>query len=685
MASYGLKYKADFRNIRKQDYRIYIYQRGYTGSSKTIGFLCGCSLEIQGAQGKIIDPIVKTQLRFSVVDAWDKPDTSSVKYGDWQEFFTPDSTLYKVVLYSLSGLTATAIWTGYITPDSWHEDLDYHGIITVTARDNIGHLKDFPFVADGAAAPDDNGLVEIRNLITRAMEVIDFPMDFYIESAGSGQYSADVPCTEDGDYLMEACLNVALFDGMDWYQVLEQTLEAIGYTFRYVGRNRCVVASLRNLPKVGHYTEATGSQTMEFYGGSLELDPAVKQIVEEQDYKAERQISLPVFDGLAFSSSESTYRCKTDGNPLPGGGTVSIPEHDAIYNALTDAGQTGWTTGDAMLNPGAKEADDFLIRDEGEDGWRKYAFLACNQQPVGGYIDVFASYRFMTRTAGVKLTFRFTPNAVTIRYTGSMTGKVMRPKYTLANVKYYVMYTDGTTTRYWDGGRWQTQSSVISVDFDSENAASTDLVIEMNECPDLTSGGELIVRLGQITYKMSYDGGHGCYARVAYIGAEINAQTVLLSNKVTTNNNEAYNVVISRHPLFGVLSRKMGYIKPQNYLAGLFYYRYTGALPELFPYQVRFTDQGSTVPLPVLIHQQILCYYFGAARVLSGNCAPVNKARFAFDKLCTYKGVSYLLQGGTLDLFSGIITGAVLREFTTFTSLWSGGAPEYSEEVKYNT
>ena len=84
------------------------------------------------------------------------------------------------------------------------------------------------------------------------------------------------------------------------------------------------------------------------------------------------------------------------------------------------------------------------------------------------------------------------------------------------------------------------------------------------------------------------------------------------------------------------------------------------------------------------IHQQILCFYYGAARALSGNCAPVNDGLLYFDRVCTYKGRSYLLQGGTLDLFSGILGGAVLREYTEFSDLWSDNPPDYSEEVIYN-
>lgn len=670
MADYGVKYMAEWKNIRNQDYRLVILERDYDGSYKRIRHLAGCALEVQGAQGRIIDPIVKTQLRFSLVDAWDENDGPASKAGNWQGFYTPDATLYKVELYELTGNTGTKIWTGYITPDSWQESLDYRGIITVTARDNIGHLKDFPFVADGSITPDENGLIAIDDIISRALEVVEFPM--------SVTWGTSIPFGNGVYMLTNARVSAALFDGMDWYEALEQTLEAIGFTFRYVGRNTFAVCALRDLPKVGHYYEATGSQTMEFYGGLLELDPAVKKIEEQQDYKQENEAGLEVLAGLEFGAT-TTYRCKTDGNSLPGGGTTSIPEHDANKNDVTDAGATGWDVGSAMLNPALYQPDDFLRRAEGDEGWRNYAFVAANQVS-----SVYATYRFKTRTAAMKVTFRFTPNAATIEYQGSAAGKVSVNSYALASVEYYVMFTDGTTTRYWDGGQWQNNPLLLEKTYDAQNQYETDFTVETGECGDITAG-TFVVRLGRVKYKMWYDGGHGTYARVAEILAEINAQNALKSNKVTTINNNDYNVLLTRRPLFGALSREMGFVRPANYLAGLFYYESVGAAPELFPYNANFDEDEPLVPLPVLIHQQILCYYFGAARVLSGNCAPVNKARFAFDKLCKYKGVSYLLQGGTLDLFSGIITGAVLREYTDFASLWSGGAPEYSEDVKYNS
>ena len=683
MATYGLKYKAEWRNSRGQDYRLRIYRRDYSGTSKTIGAFCGCVLEVQGAQGRIIDPIVKTQLRFSMVDAWDQADTSSVKYGDWQEFYTPDATLYKVVLYSLSGSSATELWTGYITPDSWHEDLDYRGIITITARDNIGHLKDFPFVADGSITPDANGLIEIRYIFSRAMEVIDFPMTMNVESWGSGQYSADVPETEDGDYLTEAFVNAAMFEGMDWYSVLEQTLEAIGYTFRYIGNNKCVIACLRNLPKLGNYSSATGTQTMEFYGGALELDPAVKQIREEVDFGAEPVYDAEILKGLTFGGDAADYRCQVNGNTLPAGGVVTIPEHDAPRDYIVSAGSTKWMEGRDLLNPDDYLPDTFLKRAEG-DSWKNYAFIPSNRvtDPVRG-----TAVQFATRTSAAKLIFSFTPHALTIEDWGSSAGKMSDYYYSLASIRYRVMYAsmNNSTTRWWNGNSWGTNGDVLEKTYDSQNQNETEFVIELGECPDVDTG-LLRVEFVNIVYKCWSGGGIGSYARLASLRAELIAPQTIKGDVVTTINNNAYNVKIDRKPLFGALSKTMGFLVPQNYLKGLFLYEAGASVPTLFPYKVRFSDYvGGLVPLPVLIHQQILCYYFGAARVLSGNCAPVNKAKFDFGKRCTYKGVSYLFQGGTLDLFSGIISGAVLREYTNFTTLWSGGAPEYSEEVIYNS
>jgi hypothetical protein len=677
MADYGLKYRAEFKNTREHEYQLDIYQRGFTGTTKTIKTLCGCVLEIQGAQGDVTAPIIKTQLRFSLVDAWDIADTGSAKWGNWSEFYTPDATLYKVQLRSISGSSTSPIWTGYITPDSWQEDLGYRTAITITARDNIGHLKDFPFRATGSVTPDSNGLIEIRYIFSQAMSVIDFPMTFNVESWGSGQYSADVPCTENDDYLTEAQVNAELFNGMNWYEVLERTLEATGYAFRYVGGNKCVICCLRNIPKMGHYSSATPIQTLEFYGGSLEFDPAVKQIEEKVDFKFKEEVSLDALGSFQFTPG-SAYRCFVEGN----GSEAPVAIHSAPLDVLTSPGNSVWDVGSEMFNPNSREPDDYLINSEGADGWKQYAMIPGNRDVN----DPSTSFRFYARTSAVRISVNFAQFPISIVDTGYDTGKVTAPQYSLSKIDYQVRFVseDGNTTRYWTGMGWAyDHEHTITRDYDSENEYGTALEINLTECKAIMSGF-LIVTFSNIIYKRWDDSGVGVYARVQSILVGLSSTRAVDGDKVTTINNASFNVNISRTPLFGALSMEVGFVKPANYVAGLFYYPYSGSAPAQFPYQVRFTDQGATVPLPVLIHQQILCYRHGAARALNGRCAPLNKVAFDLSSLFTYKGTTYLLQGGTLDLFSGIMEGAVLHEFVDFNTLWTG-TPTYSGSTAYNT
>lgn len=677
MATYGLKYYAEFRNNRGQDYRLEIHQRSYSSSSKKIGTLAGCVLEVQGNMGSIIAPIIKTQLRFTVIDAPDMPAVSGTKFGGWEEFFTPDATLYKVIFKCYIGSSWTTEWSGYITPDSWQESLDYRGAITITARDNIGHLKDFPYSADGWNAVDGNGLVEIRYIFSKAMSLIDFPMTFVMESYGTGQYSADVIEDEDGNHITDASVNAALFDGMNWYDILEQSLEAIGYVLRFVGNNKFVACSLRNQPKLAHYTDATGSQALEFYGGNLELDPAVKRIEEEIDYKFTPDAPLKVLDSFQFTTG-SAYRCIVEGN----GSASPVALHSAPLDILTNHGKAVWDNNSEMFNPDTRTPDDYLINSEGSDGWKQYAMIPGNRE----IDDPSTSFRFFARTAAATITINLTPFPLSIIDSGSDTGKVTAVQYSLYKIKYQVSFisSDGNTTRYWNGEGWVNDNEhTITQEYDSENEYATTLEIVLADCKDIGSG-YIVVRIANIIYKRWDDSGTGVYARVSDIKIELNATKSLQSNKVTTINNDAYNVLLSRRPLFGALSKAMGYVSPGNYLAGIFNVPFVGAYPDLYPYMVRFTDQYTLVPLPVLIHEQILCYYYGAARVLQGAAAPPNNALFRFNKLCTYKGKTYLFQGGTMDYLSGTINNATFREFLQYTSLWSGNPPSYDEQIEYN-
>ena len=771
MAQYGLKYYAEFRNTRKQDFRLEIAERiddpDIRPSARRIGYLSGCALEVQGNLSGVISPIIKTQLKVTLVDAADIPSTGAVKYGDWEEFFTPDATLYKVRIARIIGGQNQVFWTGYITPDSWEEALDYRGQITITARDNIGHLQDFQFDAPG----NSHGLIKIMDLIDAAMAKIEFPMTYALPSGAGVVFPL-----ADGVEVHNALVNVSLFEGTDWYKALEQTLEAIGYVLRFVDDNQFYLGPLRNFPTIlnpdsvdqqatltysnyyesnsnytlritgeetssegsawatgsstnysmlnelfaaadvdgdltidgaeavriytsnpdyagatieifktsdptvviasGEFTPVLGPQQMEFYGGTLELDPAVKEIIEEQDYGSDGTIELPIMGNITYGP-QTTYSYAISRGSLP----VPIASgDDAPVNPVDDRGDTIWSTMGYLLDISGYFPDRVLRKKEG-DAWNKYAFLPANIVPDNSKPAVLI---FDSATLGVDLVFTFTEHGLSQKPGGPEIGLFSDYGHFIAQIKYSVELFSGSAIRYYDGYTWSDSYSQVTVDYDSESGDP--FTIHLADDDNTPNGGTLLVFFENIIFKTPSGGGRGVYARLASVEAKLNGISLLTENKVRTINNTAYNVAITRRPLFGALSREVGFVKPANYENGLFYYPTGETVPEQYPYMVHFTGQASTddVPLPVAIHQQILCFYYGAARALSGNCAPVNDGLLYFDRVCTYKGRSYLLQGGTLDLFSGILGGAVLREYTEFSDLWSDNPPDYSEEVIYN-
>ena len=672
MATYGLKYRAEWQNTRKQNYRLDIYQRGFSGSAKEVKTLCGCALEIQGSQAEVSAPIVKTQLRFSVIDAWDIPDTAAAKYGNWSEFYTPDATLYRVQLLEYDNGAWQAMWTGYITPDSWQEDLGYRTAITITARDNVGHLKDFQFDMSGNA----DGLVQIDDIIDRAMQKIEMAMDYTIARIGLGPESTQL-ITAGGTYLHEAYINAAALDGMDWYQVLERTLEATGMALRWVGKNKLEITYIRNLPYMGSPYQVPGYQTIEFYGGNLEFEPAVKQIEESADFKFREDVSLDALGSFQYTPG-SAYRCVVEGN----GSSEGVAVHSAPLDVITETDDTVWNTGSEMFNPDSREPDSYLVNAEGADGWKQYAMIPGNRDTD----DPSTSFGFYTKTAAVRLSVNFAPFPVGIVDSGSDQGKVTALQYSLSSIKYQVRFEGDGITRYWSGSGWYSDHEyTITREYNSENEYGTALEISLSECKAI-SAGRLIVTFSNIIYKRWDDSAIGVYARVQSILVGVISTRGVTEDKVTTINNQAYNVNVSRQPLFGALSKEVGFVSPGNYQGAIFHYPNGGSIPDQYPYMVRFNGQAASraVPLPVIIHQQILCYRYGAARVLNGRCAPIDKAAWALPSLFRYKGVSYLLQGGTLDLFSGIMEGAVLHEFILFDDLWTG-APTYNGSTSYNT
>lgn len=664
--TYGLKYVAEWQNFRKQIFRIEVHEKGFTGTSKTMGHFQNALLEIQGDEGNPTSPIVKTQLRFMLVDSWDEADTPTTKYGGWEEFYTPDSTRFLVILKSWRNNAWVTRWSGYITPDSWSENLEYRGSITITARDNIGHLQDFPFDLTG----DGWGLVSLRSVITAAMQKISLPMNFETSDAGLDTLDGD------GTMLLDGKVCVSTFKGSSWQAALEDILEATGYTLRWTDFNRVTLAPIRHLPLMGEdsYQHQEQQSPLEFYGGSRTLDPAYKQIVDTLHYDGDDSANLDVKAGISFSGTRQDYTIQYQYT-----GTVAFDTGWSYQNAGSSDGY-GWQAGYGFLDGDATDLSVGMLQEEGEDAATIGAILCANQSGAG-FVQTYKT-RVLSPAATLRIDFAALVRG--LRPTGETDNMIAPLHVALSAVRVYIRYEVGSSERYWNGNAWV--SSAVYVDRtldDTEGQSGYSVEFALGPC-DLADGGDLYIAFDRIASgALTVDDtpARGIYARVLGISLSSNAPR-LESDKVTTINNAEYNVTLDRTPALGALSREVAVISPANYPNALFHVK-NGVL-KAFPYAVSW-GSGATKPLPVMIHQQILMFHHTTLSILSGDCAPSGNNMPYFDAVWNYKNRNLIIQSGTWDMGTGIVNGANLRGYIDYDDLWDDTGADYSGSSEYDT
>ena len=95
--AYALRYYKDIPQQNGGAFRLEIYKKDSTSAAVEIGAIIqSLSLQIQGQQSDVDAPIVKTSLSMTFIDAQDLENGK--KNGFWEEFYTPDAVLWKVIL-----------------------------------------------------------------------------------------------------------------------------------------------------------------------------------------------------------------------------------------------------------------------------------------------------------------------------------------------------------------------------------------------------------------------------------------------------------------------------------------------------------------------------------------------------------------------------------------------------------
>lgn len=578
--AYELKYYKVIPGVKissgsKANLTLNIYEKDYTGTSKQIDALTSLVLEsdCQDAQS----PIQKMILRIGLADRPEMPDTDSRKYGRWEEFFTPDATRFLVEIL----VAGSARWKGYITPDAWSETLDFHASVSITARDNIGHLEDFEFASESE-------LISVDEIIRSAMVLIepqftvtyDYASDYTIES-------------KNGVSITDAYVNTSLFKGKSWYEVLESVLTSLGMCIRYVGWNQYFIGFLRY---VSRYNGGTTVQNYLRGSATLMLAPAYKEIIEDDKYDFE-EFGMPDFQNKVLENSSSedvTYKYE------------SLSSVQSATTTITYAGifsnRIGWSEGSLHY------LNDDVVNDGIKFDRTKSALIPITKR---------ASFNF-GKINNVPLKIDF--SAI---YIFSMLGsKTLKSSNVMQIVFSYVIsrrYTNDEgeeVTRYFYGSEWQdtlkyTKVSISAGSFGQKIESTKDISVNLPIDTQTSKGANIILTVyfqdAVASFVNNVNSASGVYMAVDNLQISCPISYVKLeSNKVTTVNDSKYNVRKTFRPdIVAMSSTDVTVVNHTNYKNVLWLNSYTP-----FPYNVRWRKdaEGTYRPLPALLAMQMLCY-----------------------------------------------------------------------------
>lgn len=642
--------------------------------------LQGLRLVVQGDQADIDTPIVKTSLEMVFVDAPDLEDGN--KNGFWEEFYTSSATEWKVELVDETRMCP--IWTGYITPDSFSEDLRYRGSVSIIARDNLGTLQDN--TCDLTALQNFGGKVYVYEIIEQALKVCDYAMSysydydsipFSAESGMNGKYELS------GSVLWQM-VDVQELNNMSWWEALDKVLYSIGAILRYVGNNKLVLLSLRDLPKGGvkDWWDVPTMPTRFVAYGHRELVPGIKDITETQE-----------FDTDADTDTERITKYE---------GTATL----ACMN-LNLYGPTGTLLGPSFnvpawgyTNPRTKEqiaaADSSLLnvsnypRLTGEDSeaygaWddESIVYMAVNTREIKP-----VSFARQVWTSEGKVTIGFKvdkPVSLTSDYSRVMNTPIKGWTDYGTSPTVIVKITHASTTgevKYYNGSGWQTSETTVSKNLsiglflsDKPQGPTT---IEWKDV-SVPAPGTITVSIERIyitvlTIQLRYDC-VGLFMRVRDIHIDVSLPDdigLLKKLTLTTKYSDKYAVRITRDPHFVINETELpevAYLSNALLMEGEYQYYGAGDWIWLHGREVRSLQKNTGISLARLNHQQLLAYHASPNNLLTGELVDVDLAN-PFTALYEWGGVKHMLMSGSLNILTGRMESAVLRSFARYDHMW---------------
>jgi hypothetical protein len=656
--------------------------------------LQGLRLVVQGDQADVDTPIVKTSLEMTFVDAPDHEEER--KCGCWEEFYTSSATEYQVKLYKDGGIE----WSGYVTPDSFSEDLRYRGSVSIIARDNLGALQDY--TCDAVAIADEEGKIEIYRLVSRALNATGIiALDIILnDSLMYPDATRSWPVgNAGGEYRLSDVLPWQVIDAnalsdLNWYEALEKVLYSVGAVLRYVGGNKLTLCAIKDIGLgVADFWFDVPTRPVQFVAhGRRELSPAVKEIKEiiefekpDSDKAKENAISVTSYGEQAGLRINRVQINLSAGSEI--GEVVQSGEAQTIVHGYAMTKQNGGTIApsasrllDISRYTKAKGYDSEAYGKWDDPSILYYALGSPERYPVGPRMAVLAPEdTLLNLSVNIDRTVSFFTRYSTIGNTALSSLNWDTMPSLLYQIRIEPFDTYANSTQWYDvsEGKWKASkvdnskylANLYMMDQNGRNPAATSIEIK-----DLS-----VPFAGRVFFEVVGDKGdnkvvvyvpnYGVYLRLKDF--KITAQLAkefefTASVKTTTKYNEKNNIRLERSPEFGtnIQLGKAAYLCPNTILTKAAAYRgyETGEF-----WGFHSEDQG--VALPVLIHQQILAYYAKPNNVLTGELVLDGDVP-DFRSLWRWGGKDHLLMSGTLNVLTGRMENAVLREFTRYDRMW---------------
>ena len=623
--AHTLRYYKEITHADGKVIRIEFHEKDGTAPAMELGdVIQSLNLDLQD-ENDIDAPITKTMLNFTFVDAPDHAEAKTKKCGAWEEFYSPDATHWKVLLFEVVGGEKMPIWGGYITPDSFREVLTYRAGVSFIARDNIGHMQDFPFDAKG----NDDGMITLMGLLTSAWAKIESPMRLNFTSSG-----ADWLRCED-TLALDTYMNVSAFEDKNWYEVFEDVLYSYGLVLRFTGKAEVSVFPLRYLPFYGGDTTTIVNPVFQT-GAERELSPAVRRIEESVDYEIADAVAKPVGVEDFVGTIE---RYSLDGN--------STAQDGVAYPIANKESGKGWCNpGNSLFfNPYAYSFAN------GKDEEKKYMWLACNNwepEVVGTTISRYAEYS--REVLAQNLTF-FIKLGSPYAIDGS--GSLVQCN-DITSCSFSIIAEQGSV-KYWYNfnGTWGTEPRKYKI----SNSGEVEIPLSIEAL-----NGKITLRVIIRQIETTTDKYVGQRFVPVYSAGFRSNKPLLETNNVNTNYSDTNNVILSRNPKIGITFDAVAL--PAFIKNGIFV-RHDGAY---VPAKLWSWNGSGAQQMAVYNHLQLLCYHSKPNNIITGTILNADVANHA--KLYRWGGAEHLLISGTLDMLTGYIENATLREFVRYEDMW---------------